>query len=270
MRLFIAGLGYSAEAIARLAMDRGFEVFGSTRSAERAHRLRSLGIHALMLGDTLPQGITHFISSIPPQEAGDIVIPTLPSGLAWLGYLSTTGVYGDWQGAWVDENSELRGGNARLTRRIEAEGLWRKEGGHIFRLAGIYGTGRNVIDDILAGAARRIDKPGQVFSRIHVEDIAQAVLASMLNPNPGNAYNLCDDEPAPAHEVVAYGCSLLGVKPPPLVAFTDAEFSPMGREFYSANRRVKNNKIKEELRVCLHYPTYREGLAQCLLVKHVE
>lgn len=182
----------------------------------------------------------------------------------WLGYLSTTGVYGDWDGAWVDENAELRGTGERLKRRIAAEKEWRAHGGHVFRLAGIYGPGRSVLEDLKAGTARRIDKKGQVFSRIHVADIAHIVFASMRRPSPGSTYNVCDDEPAPAHEVVAHGARLLGIKPPPLVPYEQAQLSPMGHEFYAANRRVNNEKIKRELGVSLIYPTYREGLAQCL------
>ena len=147
---------------------------------------------------------------------------------------------------------------------MDAENAWRARGGHVFRLAGIYGPTRSAIDDIREGTARRIDKPNQVFSRIHADDIAQVVVASMLQPNPANVYNVCDDEPAPAQVVVEYGCKLLGVEPPPLIPFESAEMSPMGREFYAANRRVNNDKIKCELGVELLYPTYREGLAQCL------
>jgi nucleoside-diphosphate-sugar epimerase len=275
MHLFIFGLGYSSLAIATLAMRRGFSVSGTTRSAEKAERLRGLGIEAFLFPSPSPRreeglmeetlaSATHILSSIPPQEGVDSVLPLIDSSARYLAYLSTTGVYGDWGGEWVDEASELRAGNARLRGRVAAENAWRARGGHVFRLAGIYGPGRSAIEDIRAGGARRIDKPGQVFSRIHVEDIAQAVVASMEKPNPGSVYNVCDDMPAPSHEVVAYGCGLLGVEPPPLVPFAQAELSPMGREFYAANRRVRNDKIKAELGVSLLYPDYRAGLAQCL------
>jgi hypothetical protein len=259
--LFIFGLGYSSQAIAALALKNSFRVAGTTRDEKKAEAFRALGIHA-QTNFVLPEAVTHILSSIPPQEIGDIVLPHVGDAL-WLGYLSTTGVYGDWGGAWVDESSELRPTSERLKRRVEAESAWRERGGHVFRLAGIYGPGRSVIEDIREGAARRIDKEGQVFSRIHVADIAQTVVASMQRPNPGSAYNVCDDEPAPAHEVVAYGCKILGVAPPPLIPFAEADLSPMGREFYAANRRVNNSKIKEELGVSLYYPTYREGLSQC-------
>lgn len=259
MHLFIFGLGYSSLAIAKLAQAKGFKVSGTTRDGEKAKRLEALGISVIA---TPGEGVTHILSSIPPQP--DYCEPDPAIRRGWLGYLSTTGVYGDYQGEWVDENSELHPNSERLRRRVEAEKHWLVRGGHVFRLAGIYGPVRNVLEDLKESAARRIDKPGQVFSRIHVEDIAHTVVASMLKPNPGNAYNVCDNEPAPAHEVVSYGAKLLGVEPPPLIPFEQADLSPMGREFYAANRRVKNDKIKKELGVKLLYPTYREGLAQCL------
>jgi|CXWL01.1.fsa_nt_gi hypothetical protein len=260
--LFIFGLGYASQAVARAAMVQGFSVAGTCRTQEKCAALEVHGIKTFLFSEITPEIIADYnyiLSSIPPQENGDIVLPFLTTG-KWLGYFSTTGVYGDYAGAWVDENSEPRPNNDRLRRRIEAEEEWRKRGGHVFRLAGIYGKGRSALDDVLAGTARRIDKAGQVFSRTHVNDIAQTVLASMAKPNPKSIYNVCDDEPAPAHEVVKFACELLGKEVPPLIAFEDAEFSPMGREFYSANRRVKNERIKQELGVKLLYPTYREGL----------
>ena len=160
----------------------------------------------------------------------------------------------------MDEESELRPNNDRLRRRVAAEQLWRRIGAHIFRLAGIYGPGRNALEDIRAGTARRIDKPGQVFSRIHVEDIAQVLLASMQMPNPGSVYNVCDDEPASASDVVAYAFGLAGLTPPPAIPFEEAQLTSMGREFYMANRRVSNKKMKKELGIGLRYPSYREGL----------
>ena len=165
----------------------------------------------------------------------------------------------------MDETSDLRPNNARLERRVAAEKAWLARGGHVFRLAGIYGPGRNALVDVLAGDARRTHKPGQVFSRIHVEDIAQVVFASMQNPQPGNIYNVCDDEPAAASDVVAHACALLGVPVPPLIPIENANLSPMGREFYSANRRVKNNKMKDKLNVALSYKNYQDGLARLLL-----
>ncbi|NBX03081.1 MAG: SDR family oxidoreductase [Alphaproteobacteria bacterium] len=270
--LFIFGLGYSSQEIARVAMAQGYSVSGTTRSPEKHAALKALGITPYVFDKVPAQaiaGATHILSSVPPQEnLGDIVLQNYAVQFhadAWLGYLSTTGVYGNWQGAWVDEASELRPNNARLERRVDAEKKWLGLGGHVFRLAGIYGPGRNVLEDVKDGSARRIDKPGQVFSRIHVEDIAATVLASMLNPSPSNAYNVCDDLPAPQADVLAYACELLGVLVPPLIPFEQAQLSPMGREFYMANRRVNNDKIKRELGARLRYPTYKEGLARLLL-----
>jgi len=410
MKLFIFGLGYSSLYIAQASIKSGFSVSGTCRTREKCEQMKAQGIEAFPF-DIIPESAlksaTHILSSIPPQDTGDVALPliplspsgrgqgegvyrnyqpkpeewminqakalrfnqtdtekklwsvlrnrqlanhkfrrqepvgsyiadflcaeakliieldggqhsqqqahdhrrdvylheqgyrvlrfwnnevfenldgvietilqslSIPSGLPphpnplpagereyrpWLGYLSTTGVYGDWNGEWVDENSELRPNNERLKRRVAAENAWREKGGHIFRLAGIYGPGRSAIDDVREGTARRIDKPGQVFSRIHVEDIAQAVVASMLKPSPGRIYNICDDEPAPSHEVVKFACELLGTVLPPLVPFAEAVLSPMGREFYSANRWVSNTRIKQELGITLKYPTYREGL----------
>ena len=269
--LFIFGLGYSSQAIARVAMAQGFTVRGTCRSAGKCEALKARGIIAYPF-DEVPSDVlaraTHVLSSIPPQEGtGDVVLTRYGAQMpaAWLGYLSTTGVYGDWDGAWVDERSELRPNNARLHRRVDAETAWQKRGGHVFRLAGIYGAHRSALDDVHDGTARRIEKEGQVFSRIHVEDIARTVLASMLKPEPGEAYNVCDDEPAPASDVVAYACELLGAPVPALTPFAQAQLSPMGREFYSANRRVSNEKIKKNLGIKLLYPTYREGLKALVL-----
>lgn len=266
--LFIFGLGYTSQEIARLAIEQGYKVYGTCRTAEKFEVLRKQSIEAFLF-DAVPKQIlasaTHILSSIPPQaELGDVVIPRLPNNAHWYGYLSTTGVYGDYGGQWVDEQSECRPNNERLKRRVEAEEDWRNLGGHIFRLAGIYGKGRSAIDDVRAGTARRIDKKRQVFSRIHVGDIAQTILASMNNPNPKSIYNVCDDKPTSACEVVEFACELLGKTLPPLIPFEQAELSAMGREFYNANRRVKNTLIKQNLSVILQYPTYKEGLRAIL------
>lgn len=265
--LFIFGLGYTSQAVARTAMAQGFTVAGTCRSPEKCNILKEQGMEAFEF-DNIPPDIltnaTHILSSVPPQENGDIVLPFLPTTNKWLGYFSTTGVYGDYAGKWVDEQTAPRPDNYRLRKRLEAEKQWQERGGHIFRLAGIYGKGRSAIDDVLSGQARRIYKEGQVFSRIHVDDIAQTILASMSRPNKQAIYNVCDDEPSPAHEVVSFACELLGKTPPALIPFTEADLSPMGREFYSANRRVKNERIKQELGVNLFYPTYREGLADII------
>jgi nucleoside-diphosphate-sugar epimerase len=193
----------------------------------------------------------------------------MPS-LAWVGYLSTTGVYGDRDGGWVDETSELRPSGARGRRRVAAEtawlDLWRDRGVpvHIFRLAGIYGPGRSPFDALRAGTAKRIVKPGQVFSRIHVDDLASVLLSSIARPRPGAVYNVCDDEPASPADVVAHAAQLLGAPPPPLVSFDEAALSPMARSFYADNKRVSNALIKTELGVRLRYPDYRAGLAAIL------
>jgi hypothetical protein len=268
--LFIFGLGYSSCVIAQEAIRQGFSVCGTARSVEKHAALRALGVTPYLFDDVPPEVLaasSHVLSSVPTQEgAEDAVLERYGKQLegGWLGYLSTTGVYGDWEGQWVDEETLCRAGNARLERRLAAEAAWARRGGHVFRLAGIYGPGRNALEDVRAGTARRIDKEGQVFSRIHVEDIAGVVLASMRRPQPEAIYNVCDDEPAPAAEVVAFACQLLGVECPPLVPFEQASLSPMAREFYSANRRVRNDKIKKELGVRLRYPTYREGLKALL------
>lgn len=282
-RLFCFGLGFSARALAdRLIAGKGvaagWQVAGTTRSAEKAAELRAAGLEAVLfdrdrpLDPALLAGTTHVLVSIAPGEGGDPVldrhaadIAALPN-LQWIGYLSTTGVYGDWQGAEVDETSELRGAKGRNRRRIEAEAAWlalQAEKGlpvHVFRLAGIYGPGRSALDQVRAGRARRIDRPGHLFSRIHVDDIARALLASMARPNPGRIYNVCDDAPAAAAEVTAYACELLGVEPPPLIALEDAELSPMALSFWEDNRLVSNRRLHEELGVTLAYPDYRAGL----------
>ena len=195
--------------------------------------------------------------------------------LRWIGYLSTVGVYGNHDGEWVDENSETRPGSDRSLWRKKTEDQWltlAKEEGlpvHIFRLPGIYGPqingkGRGPLEKLKAGTARRINKPGQVFNRAHVEDIAMVLETSCHNPNPGAIYNIADDEPAPPQDVLAYAAELLGVEVPPLIEFEDAEMSKMAKSFYSDNKRVSNKRIKEELGITLKYPTYREGIKACL------
>jgi nucleoside-diphosphate-sugar epimerase len=280
-RLFVFGLGYSAQVFARRLRARGWRVAGTTRSPEAATALRAEGIEALLFERTRPlsapaaalAGTSHLLASVPPDAAGDPVLdlhgPDIAAcaSIAWAGYLSTTGVYGDRGGDWVDEDSALEPTGPRSTRRLAAERAWlelqRRHGlpVHVFRLAGIYGPGRCALDQARAGTARRIDKPGQVFSRIHVDDIATVLEASIARPNPGRAYNLCDDSPAPPAEVVARACALLGLEPPPLVPYEAAALSPMARSFYRDNKRVSNHRIKEELGVALAYPDYQSGLA---------
>lgn len=283
-RLFCFGLGYSARHLAAIVAAQGWRVAGTSRSAEKVAALAARGIEAWRFDRGHPlddaaaalAGTTHLLVSAPPDEAGDPVLDMHEADIAaletveWIGYLSTTGVYGDHKGDWVDESSELRPKSARSLRRAAAEDawldVWHRYGlpVHVFRLAGIYGPGRSAIDQVKAGTAKRVDRPGQLFSRIHVDDIAATLRASIARPNPGAVYNVCDDEPVEAAEVVAHACRLLGVAPPPLVSLDAAGLSPMARSFYADSRRVRNERIKRELGVVLSYPDYRCGLAACL------
>jgi nucleoside-diphosphate-sugar epimerase len=281
-RLFCFGLGYSARALGRHLAESGTRLAGTCREAAKAAAFRESGIAATVfdrehdLAEGALDGVTHILVSVPPDAAGDPVaerqgaaLAALP-GLAWVGYLSTTGVYGDRGGAWVDEDAALVPSGERGRRRVAAEAqwqdLWRRTGVpvHIFRLAGIYGPGRSAFDTLRAGTAQRIDKPGQVFSRIHVGDLAQVLAASIARPNPGAVYNVADDEPAAPADVVAHAALLLGRAPPPLVPFAAASLSPMARSFYDDNKRVANGRIRRELGISLRYPDYRAGLAAIL------
>ncbi len=284
-RLFCFGLGYSARVIARGLIASGWTVAGTCREEAAVAELRGLGIEAWRFDrnhrpqDISPlfEGATHLLSSIPPDEHGDAVldcleddIRNLAGTIEWAGYLSTTGVYGDRRGGTVFEGDALEPTSERGARRARAEARWLALGEaglpvHAFRLAGIYGPGRNVLNDVRAGRARRIDKPGHMFSRIHVDDIAGVVMASMARSNPGAIYNVCDDRAAAAADVVAFACDLLGLEAPPVQDFSDAErdMSAMQRTFWVDNKRVDNSKIKKELGVRLRYPSYRQGLPAC-------
>lgn len=284
-KLFCFGYGYSCDYLGHALMDQGqWEITGTTRDSEKRAELQARGIRAYLFDyeHTLPDprrvldGITHVLISTPPGDEGDLSflihardildIPTIE----WVGYLSTTAVYGHRDGEWVDENSEIRPSSQRGSRRVKAEEQWlslyhsHKLPVHIFRLAGIYGPGRSALDSIRAGVATRIDKPGHAFSRVHVEDIVQVLEASMNKPNPGAAYNVCDDRAAPSHEVIAYACELLGRPVPPLIPFAEADMSPMARSFYADNKRVCNDLIKTELGVDLKYKDFKAGLQACL------
>lgn len=271
--LYCAGYGYSAAAVAKRLIAKGWRVKGTTsRDAKRAE-MASLGVEAVAWppnADDL-KGVTHLLVSAGPDERGD---PTLREAwdvianaqFDWVGYLSTTGVYGDHGGGWVDEDTPLTPSTKRGELRVKAETEWKGLDLplHIFRLAGIYGPGRGPFAKVRNGTARRIEKPGQVFSRIHRDDIASALEASIAAPNPVRAYNLCDNEAAPPQDVIAFAARLLGVEPPPLVPIDQVEMSPMAASFYAESKRVSNKRLREELGVDLKHPTYREGLAATL------
>ncbi len=281
--LFCFGLGYSATALTRALRLRRWLVTGTTRAGEQSEALISSEVPIYLYDGSAPldnftaylEGVSHLLISTPPNADGDPVLrqhhrdlEQLKS-LKWLGYLSTTGVYGDHDGDWVDEQTPLNPSNTRSQYRQAAEeawlSLWRHHGlpVHIFRLAGIYGPGRNAFVTLKSGQARRIVKPGQVFSRIHVDDLAQTLMQSFARPSPGAVYNVCDDEAAPPQDVIKYATGLLGLEAPPEIPFDDAQLSEMARSFYTDNKKVKNDRIKDELGVRLKYPSYREGLAAC-------
>jgi nucleoside-diphosphate-sugar epimerase len=277
-RLFCFGVGFTAQVLLRRLLAEGWEVSGTARTAEKCAALEAEGLRMVRFDGTAPlpagslDGVTHVLVSVPPGEDGDPALrlhgadlAALP-GLAWVGYLSTTGVYGGREGAWVDEDTPITPDLPRSLRRAEAERGWlalhdsRGLPVHVFRLAGIYGPGRSAVDNLRAGTAQRIIKPGQVFCRIHVDDIARVLRASMDQPNLGRVYNVADDEPAPPQDVITYAADLLGIAPPPEVPFEQASLSPMARSFYQDSKRVKNQRIRQELGVTLLYPTYREGI----------
>lgn len=281
-KLFCFGLGYTGQALAKALIVDGWRVAGTCRDREQVAHLAEHGIEAHVFGGEAPmadaasvlEGATHLLSSVPPGNEADAVlthhgadIARIAGRLSWTGYLSTTGVYGSRYGGWVDETSERRPGSPRSQRRVEAEDGWLRLGEdsglavHLFRLAGIYGPGRSVFDQIEAGTAKRVVRKGQVFSRIHVDDVVRVLRASMARPNAGAAYNICDDEAAPPADVVTHACGLLGVEPPPEVTFEDAGLSAMALTFWNDNKRVRNDRLHDELGVELAYPTYREGLA---------
>ena len=273
--LLSIGHGYSAQALSRRLIPQGWRVIGTTRTAEKAAALAAQGMEPLLwpgdISDALAQA-THLLTSVAPDAGGDPVVRALgpqiaaAKGLRWVGYLSTTAVYRHHNGDWVDGGTALTPSTSRGAARVRAEGEWAALGVplHIFRLAGIYGPGRRPFEKVRDGTARRIFKPGQVFSRIHVEDIAAVLEASLARPNPGAVYNVCDDDPASPEDVLSLAATLLGLPEPPMVAYEDAEMTPMARSFYAENKRVRNDRIKTELGVRLQFPTYREGLAGLL------
>ena len=270
--LLAVGHGYSARALAGRLLARGWRVIGTTRGADKAAAVRATGAEAAIWPGAdlaaLFARADHLLLSAAPDEGGDPVLRALggripPNRIAWVGYLSTTGVYGDRGGGWVDETSPCTPSTRRGRLRLEAERAWAETGLplHVFRLAGIYGPGRGPFAKLRNGTARRIVKKNQVFSRIHVADIARALEASIARPDPGAIYNVCDDEPAPPQDVVDHAAGLLGLPPPETVDFDAADMSPTARSFYAESKRVSNRRMREELGVAPRYPTYREGLA---------
>lgn len=273
--IFIFGYGYTAASLARLLQERGWNIAATSRNLVKRQELERLGITAYDFPDSriievLPE-YSHLLISIPPSQQGDLVLEHYQNAIRsqqwqWIGLLSSTGVYGDHQGAWVDENTPLPlSAKAPIQSRIDAERSWQKLVKqyhlpvHIFRLAGIYGPGKGI--GVKSIATQAIVKEGQYFSRIHVEDIAHALTASMAQPSPGAVYNLCDDEPAPKHEVAEFAAGLLSLPKPSRIPFEEAGLSGIAAEFWQSNKRVSNRHLKEELAYSLHYPTYREGLA---------
>lgn len=280
MKLVILGYGYSSQAFARRVRSRFDRIVGTVRAPARAAALSRDGVVVKTFSDSeadpsLPDDIAEadaLLVSIPPDAAGDPALRRFKDAIAaapklrWIGYLSTVGVYGDHAGGWVDEDTPLHPASERAVRRVAAENEWLGLGERagkavaIFRLGGIYGPGQNMLVNLANGTARRIVKPGQYFSRIHVDDIAGALEASLERPRAGGIYNVVDDEPAPPQDVVAYGAAVLGVEPPPEIPFEKAELSPMARAFYADNKRVSNARLRGELGYGLLYPTYREAL----------
>lgn len=282
-RLLAFGFGDTAAALARLLPPETWRISGTCRSREKQERLVGGGIDAhIFTGEDavspdMLEGVTHVLVSVPPAADGDLVLRHAASALEavsgqikWIGYLSTTGVYGDKGGDLVTEEDPVAPASDRGKRRAQAESEWLAFGDrtripvHVFRLPGIYGPGRNQIVSLREGKARRIVKPGHVFSRIHLDDIAQALAASIARPNAGRIYNVCDDEAAPPQDVVAFAAKIAGLPLPPEVSLDEAELSPMARSFYDETKRLSNNRIKKELGIQLLYPTYREGLTSLL------
>lgn len=280
--LFLFGYGFSGRALARSLAAKGWDILATHRDAQGAARIAADGHHPVDLADrdAVTEALRHanaMLITAPPGAQGCPGLNGLAGPLAqagafpdWTGYLSTTGVYGDRQGGWVTENSRLAAQSVEGARRVGAERDWLDVGRGmgltvtIFRLPGIYGPGRSAFDRLREGRARRIAAPGQVFSRVHVDDLAAGLEASIARPRAGGTYNLCDDEPAPNSDVVAHAARLLGMQPPPEVSLEDANLSPAAMRFYAESKRVSNARAKAELGWRPAYPTYREGLAAVL------
>lgn len=276
--LLSIGHGFSARALAARLVPQGWRIVGTTRSPDKADAIADTGVEPVVwpgadLGALIAQ-FPNVLVSAGPDSAGDPVLNAVEDAvtraapdLRWVGYLSTTGVYGDHDGDWVDEDTPLTPSTKRGRARVTAETRWQAIPDlplHIFRLAGIYGPGRGPFAKVRAGTARRIIKQGQVFSRIHVEDIAQALELSLQRPDPGAVYNLCDDDPAPPQDVIAHAAELLGLPVPPAIPFDQADMTPMARSFYAESKKVRNDRIKQALGWAPQFPTYRAGLAALL------
>ncbi len=278
MRLFVFGIGYSSKAFIDLVRDQFEWIGGTTRSPEKADQLCQEGINAFLFdgtkpGDRIAEALgqaTHVLISIAPNETGDPVLLAHGADIAagspsWIGYLSTVGVYGNHDGAWVDEDTPCKPVSKRSVQRVAAEQAWLDFAAahdlpvQIFRLSGIYGPGRNAFETLRKGKARRLIKPGQVFNRIHVTDIARAVDLAKRTPTT-RIYNVTDDMPAPPQDVVAYAAALMKVAPPPEIPFETADLSPMARSFYGENKRVSNKRLKSELGFSFAYPDYKVAL----------
>ncbi|UES37455.1 SDR family NAD(P)-dependent oxidoreductase [Roseibium aggregatum] len=282
MRLFIFGTGFSSKAFVEEVRDQFDWIGGTTRSSDKMEALRTLGVEPFLFdgnsqGDGVAEALkqaTHILVSIAPNEAGDPVLNQYANEIAgakprWIGYLSTVGVYGNHDGAWVDEETPLHPVSKRSVQRVAAEEAWlafaeqKDLPVQIFRLSGIYGPGRNAFENFRKGTARRLVKPGQVFNRIHVADIAGALKAAMAKPST-RVFNVTDDEPAPPQDVVAFAAELLGVEAPPEIPFETADLTPMARSFYGENKRVSNQRLKDELGFTFRYPDYRAALKALL------
>lgn len=294
MNVFCFGYSYTASYfkshLEALGIDTDFAA--TTTRSDKKQRLKANGIKPYPFDEQTPladapyilRDTTHILISIPPQADGDLafqhhaeVFKDLPK-LKWIGYLSTTGVYGNRDGGTVTENNSTNPSSKRGSRRVLAEEQWLSLAEkhdlpvQIFRLSGIYGPGRSAIDSVIGGTARRIFKEGHVFNRIHVEDIAQTLVAAACvdTPEAGAIFNLADDHPAPSHEVIEYAATLLGRTPPPLIPYEDADLSPMARSFYKDHKIVCNRKIKEDLGISLLYPDFKSGLNACYNALHGE
>ncbi|WP_299475297.1 SDR family oxidoreductase [uncultured Roseibium sp.] len=282
MRLFVFGVGFSSKAFIEEVRDQFDWIGGTTRSEEKANHLREAGVEPFLFdGTSKGEGVadalktaTHVLVSIAPNEDGDPVLTWHGEDIAagtpsWIGYLSTVGVYGNHDGAWVDEDTACKPVSKRSVQRVAAEDTWLSYAAdtglpvQIFRLSGIYGPGRNTFENFRKGKARRLVKPGQVFNRIHVADIASALKLAMTNPST-RVFNVTDDEPAPPQDVVTHAAELLGVAPPPEIPFESADLTPMARSFYGENKRVSNKRIKDELGFKFRYPNYRIALQDLL------